>query len=112
MRRCYLQDNLRIFDNLVTGDALMCRHPEAPRLLQRGEGSRAWYFQPSVARNAARNSNVSKILPLTTLRTIDLGGRKISGPLFSRFCAKTRVFFEVFYAPEVVQVSQVQNQVS
>jgi hypothetical protein len=31
------------------------------------------------------NSNVSKILPVTTFRTIDLGGRKISGPLFSRF---------------------------
>ena len=49
------------------------------------------------------NSNVSKMLPLTTFRTIDLGGRKISGPLFSRFCAKTRVFFEVFSAPEYVQ---------
>jgi hypothetical protein len=49
------------------------------------------------------NSNVSKILPLTTFRTIDLGGRKISGPLFSRFCAKRRVFLEVFSAPEYVQ---------
>jgi hypothetical protein len=48
------------------------------------------------------NSNVSKILPLTTFRTIDLGGGRISGPLFSRFCAKRRVFFEVFCAPEVV----------
>jgi hypothetical protein len=38
------------------------------------------------------NSNVSKILPLTTFRTIDLGGRKISGPLFSIFWAETRVF--------------------
>jgi hypothetical protein len=49
------------------------------------------------------NSNVSKILPLTTLRTIDLEGKKISGPLFSIFCAKMRVFFEVFSAPEYVQ---------
>ncbi len=39
-----------------------------------------------------RNSLVSKILPLTTLRTIDLGGKKNSGPLFSRFWAETRVF--------------------
>ena len=38
------------------------------------------------------NSNVSKILPLTTLRTIDLAGRKIPGCLFSRFCAVSRVF--------------------
>src|SRR5579863_7539998 len=42
------------------------------------------------------NSNVSKILPLTTFRTIDLAGRKNSDPLFSRFCAKTRVFLKVF----------------
>jgi hypothetical protein len=39
-----------------------------------------------------RNSNVSKILPLTTFRTIDLGGGKIPGRLFSRFCAESRVF--------------------
>jgi hypothetical protein len=50
-----------------------------------------------------RNSNVSKILPVTTLRTIDLAGRKISDRLFSIFCAELRVFFEVFYAPEYVQ---------
>src|ERR1700678_271213 len=49
------------------------------------------------------NSNVSKILPLTTFRTIDLGGKKISGPLFSRLCEEMRVFFEVFSAPEYVQ---------
>jgi hypothetical protein len=49
------------------------------------------------------NSNVSKILPLTTFRTIDLAGGKISEPLFSRFCEKMRVFFEVFSAPECVQ---------
>src|SRR5579863_4728270 len=49
------------------------------------------------------NFNVSKILPLTTLRTIDLAGGKISGPLFSRFCAKMRVFFEVFSALQCVQ---------
>src|ERR1700685_187857 len=49
-----------------------------------------------------RNSNVSKILPLTTFRTIDLGGRKNSGHLFSIFCGKTRVFLEVNPAPECV----------
>ena len=40
------------------------------------------------------NFNVSKILPVTTFRTIDLGGKKNSGPLFSRFCAKQSVFFD------------------
>jgi len=47
------------------------------------------------------NSHVSNILPVTTLRTIDLGGKKKSGPLFSGFCAKMRVFFEVNSAPEI-----------
>jgi hypothetical protein len=32
-----------------------------------------------------RNSNVLKILPVTTLRTIDLGSKKYSGSLFSIF---------------------------
>src|SRR5579863_5314453 len=54
------------------------------------------------------NSNVSKILPLTTLRTIDLAGKKISGPLFSGFCTETRVFFDVFLAPEYVQVARLR----
>jgi hypothetical protein len=31
------------------------------------------------------NFHVLNILPLTTLRTIDLGGKKIYGLLFSRF---------------------------
>ena len=48
------------------------------------------------------NSNVSKILPVTTLRTIDLGGKKNSDPLFSRFCAKTESFFGLFSAPKSV----------
>ena len=39
-----------------------------------------------------RNFNVSKILPLTTFRTIDLGGKKNSDPLFSIFCREARVF--------------------
>ena len=43
-----------------------------------------------------RNPNVSKILPLTALRIIDLGGRKISGRLFSIFWAESKAFFEVF----------------
>ena len=38
------------------------------------------------------NSHVSKILPVTTLRTIDLAGKKNSSLLFSRFCAEMRVF--------------------
>jgi hypothetical protein len=81
-------------------------HPEAPHFLQRGEGSRAECFEASQLqseRPRGCNSNVSKILPVTTLRTIDLGGKKNSGPLFSGFCAKTRVFFEVNYAPKYVQ---------
>jgi len=49
------------------------------------------------------NSNVSKILPVTTFRTIDLGGRKFVDPFFSIFCVELRVFFEVFFAPEYVQ---------
>jgi hypothetical protein len=49
------------------------------------------------------NSNVINILPLTTIRTIDLGGKKISGRVFSIFCREMRVFFEVFSAPEFVQ---------
>ena len=63
--------------------------------------------QPALVKEKAvgyhANPNVSRILPLTTLRTIDLAGRKISGSLFSRFCAEMRVFFEVFSAPECVQ---------
>jgi hypothetical protein len=41
------------------------------------------------------NLHVSNILPVTTLRTIDLGGKKKSDSLFSRFWAETRFFFEV-----------------
>jgi hypothetical protein len=63
--------------------------------------------RPTLAKEKAvgyhANPNVSKILPLTTFKTIDLGGRKISGRLFSRFCAESSVFFEVFSAPEYVQ---------
>jgi hypothetical protein len=38
------------------------------------------------------NSNVPKILPLTTFITIDLGGNIFPDRLFSIFCAETRVF--------------------
>ena len=51
-----------------------------------------------------RNYNVWNILPVTTLRTIDLQGKKNSDRLFSRFCAERELFFEVFYAPEMVQL--------
>ena len=53
------------------------------------------------------NFHVFNILPVTTLRTIDLGGKKNSGPLFSRFCAEMRVFFEVNSAPEYVHQRRV-----
>jgi hypothetical protein len=69
----------------------MCRLPEATLLVQHCEGSRAGYFEQSG--KPARNSNVSKILPVTTFGTIDLEGRKIPGPLFSGFCAVSRVFY-------------------
>ena len=59
--------------------------------------------EPQAARHGD-NSHVSKILPVTTLRTIDLGGKKISDPLFSRFCAEMRVFFEQNVAPKYVHV--------
>ena len=48
------------------------------------------------------NSNVMNILPVTTLRTIDLGGIKNSGSLFSIFCVKIERFFQRNYAPEYV----------
>jgi len=51
-----------------------------------------------------RNSNVWNILPVSTLRTIDLGSKKNSNRLFSRFCGKLSVFFEVFLAPKLVQL--------
>jgi hypothetical protein len=38
------------------------------------------------------NFHVFKILPATTLRTIDLGDKKDSGSLFSRFCSDRGVF--------------------
>jgi hypothetical protein len=47
--------------------------------------------KPLVAERA-HNLNVYNILPVTTFRTIDLEGKKISGPLFSIFCGKQRVF--------------------
>jgi hypothetical protein len=49
-----------------------------------------------------RNSNVRNILPVTTLRTIDLAGPKNSSRLFSRFCVETRVFFDEKAAPRLV----------
>src|ERR1700680_15204 len=55
-----------------------------------------------------RNSNVWNILPVTTLRTIDLEGKKNSDPLFSRFCGKLSVFFEGILAPKQVQSSHIR----
>ena len=61
-------------------------------------------FQNGTVRSRKQhNLNVSNILPLTTFRTIDLGGRKNPSSLFSRFCAELRVFFEEFSAREIVQ---------
>ena len=49
-----------------------------------------------------RNSNDSNILPVTTLRTIDLEGKKNFDPLFSKFCGEMSFFFEGIFAPECV----------
>jgi hypothetical protein len=51
----------------------------------------------------SRNSNVSNILPVTTLRTIDLESKKKPDSLFSRFCGELRVFFQRNAAPKKVQ---------
>ena len=91
----YLKDNRRIFDNLTGTLIVNAKLLKIPT-------SKVPKTEPEAAREL-HNPNVSKILPLTIFRTIDLGGRKISGPLFSRFWAKTRVFFEVNCAPEFVQ---------
>ena len=48
------------------------------------------------------NFHVSNILPVTTLRTIDLAGKKNSSLLFSIFCGEMRVFLEVNSAPQSV----------
>jgi hypothetical protein len=57
------------------------------------------------AANARYNSNVSNVLPVTTLRTIDLEGKKNSSLLFSRFCEEVRVFFEGKGAPQLGQIA-------
>ncbi len=62
-------------------------------------------MEPQAA-SAHPNSNVLNILPVTTLRTIDLEGEKNSSPLFSRFCTEQRVFFEGDYAPKCVHANQ------
>ena len=50
----------------------------------------AFWIEPP--RTEQDNSNVINILPVTTLRTIDLEGQKYSDPLLSRFCAELSVF--------------------
>jgi hypothetical protein len=42
----------------------------------------------TAAAKRRRNFRVFNILPVTTLRTIDLGGKKIPEPLLSRFCGE------------------------
>jgi len=91
----YLKDNRRIFDNLTGTLIVNAKLLKIPT-------SKVPKTEPEAAREL-HNPNVSKILPLTTFRTIDLGGGKISGRLFSRFCAEMRVFFEMNCAPEFVQ---------
>src|SRR5271165_6473176 len=68
-----------------------------PRIEPQASGSRI--ERPCTQQD---NSNVLNILPVTTLRTIDLEGQKYSGPLLSRFCAESSVFSEGNSAPEYV----------
>jgi len=67
-----------LFDNLTI-------YSEPPRFQASSKNGNA-------ADQPRRNFNVSWMLPVTTLRTIDLGGKKNPGPLLSRLCAKERVF--------------------
>jgi hypothetical protein len=75
---------------IAVNGRLLTRWPRGPKM-----------EPPVVGRH--RNSNVSKILPLTTFGTIDLGGNKISGRLFSRFCAQIEIFFQQNPALRIVQ---------
>jgi hypothetical protein len=43
-------------------------------------------------------------LPVTTLRTIDLEGKKNSDLLFSRFCGEREIFSNENTAPQLVQI--------
>jgi hypothetical protein len=73
-----------IVDELVSLDAVILK----PRVLPSGAKDLAReYFEPTQreATTMIRNSHVFNILPLTTLRTIDLAGRKIPDRLFSIF---------------------------
>jgi hypothetical protein len=88
---------------------------EASGRFEGAESGKSWWRRnhrpgaPAVSKRELRastphhNSNVLNILRVTTLRTIDLGGKKNSGPLFSRFCGKLSVFFQGNFAPKLVQ---------
>ena len=94
------------FDNLTVTQLQAIPTPGLDQFMAKTKTCSALHLQSKDEPHAAachRNSHVFYILPVTTLRTIDLGGRKISNSLFSRFCAETDVFFEGFSAPECVQ---------
>ena len=89
---------MSIFDNLTTERSLeplnLTDHPEGEGPCSRSISMRS----PKTELRAVRhhhNSNDSKILPVTTLRTIDLEDKKISDPLFSRFCPEASVFSDL-----------------
>ena len=63
-------------------------------------------LQERSAQTHGCNYNVFYILPVTTFRTIDLGGKKNPDPLFSIFCAEMSDFLEGFSAPECVHNNQ------
>ena len=77
-----------IFDNLTWAQLLVgSKCPEQQtrtRTFAPGPFTSGSKTETTSAR-AYHNFHVFNILPVTPLRTIDLGGTKISGPLFSRF---------------------------
>jgi hypothetical protein len=91
-----------IYPDATPSLSMTCDHA-ANRLLELSPLEEIFYGNPGARETLGtrrsrgrkpRNSNVLKILPVTTIRTIDLGGKKISDRLFSRFCAEQSVFFE------------------
>jgi len=101
---------MSIFSHLAVDAASCSRHKagstdhrERETLRPRSSNSSSRTELHAVAHH--RNSNVCNILPITTLRTIDLQGTKNPDRLFSRFCRERECFFEVFSAPVMVHTT-------
>ncbi len=100
----------RIFDNPTVGAALDRPTANPTNYRERRSPSRLLHFLASeMERQAARqgdNSHVFYILPVTTLRTIDLGGKKNPNPLFSGLWADLRAFFEAIMHQNMCMAQQ------